>query len=186
MAVVRGKKQINPQETIGYCVGCNALVRRNKEAACENGHPQELMRGAHIVPKGQEIPVLPSFNWGAFFMPPLWGPAYGVWAGMIVLPLWLFMDSSLRSVAALTPDTILRARIMTWAMAILIIIATIVLMAWMGRTGYGLAWSRVYQTGISEKPFKSFLRSQRLWAIGGGLLFFASVSGAVYYWKYLL
>lgn len=180
------KKHIDPQDTIGYCVACNALVRRTKDAACENGHPQEFMRGARIVPRNEEMPVLPRFNWGAFFMPPLWGPAYGVWAGMVVLPLWLFMDSSLRSVVMLTPDTILRARVLTWAMAIFIVLATIVLMGWMGRTGYGLAWSRVYQSGVSEKSHQAFLRAQKWWAVGAGLMFTLFVSGAVYYWKYLL
>lgn len=186
MNKVHMKKQIRPQDTVGYCSVCNKLVRRTKDAACVNGHPQEFMHGAHIVAQGEEVPVLPKFNWGAFFMGPLWGPAYGVWAGMIVLPLWLFMDSSLRSVASLTPDTLLRGRILTWGMAILIIVATLAIMAWMGRTGYGIAWSRVYQTGISEKSYASFLRSQRWWAFGGGLLFFIFVAGAVYYWMYLL
>lgn len=186
MSKVHMKKQIRPQDTIGYCIMCNKLVRRKSDASCENGHPQELMRGARIISQDEAIPVLPKFNWGAFFMGPLWGPAYGVWAGMIILPLWLFMDSALRSVVLLTPKTALTGRILTWSMAVIIIIATIVIMAWMGRTGYGLAWRHVYQTGMSSKSHKVFLRDQMLWALGGGLLFFAFVALAVYYWMFLL
>ena len=36
------------------------------------------------------------FNWGAFFLPPIWGVAHGQWPGVFFLPLWVFVDNMLR------------------------------------------------------------------------------------------
>jgi hypothetical protein len=39
---------------------------------------------------------IPRFNWGAFFIPPIWGVANGQWPGVFFLPLWVFIDNMLR------------------------------------------------------------------------------------------
>lgn len=44
---------------------------------------QELMKG------------VPRFNIGAFLLPPIWGPAHGIWITILYYPAWLFMDNIL-------------------------------------------------------------------------------------------
>lgn len=39
---------------------------------------------------------IPRFNWGAFFIPPIWGVANGQWPGVFFLALWVFIDNVLR------------------------------------------------------------------------------------------
>lgn len=36
---------------------------------------------------------LPRFNIGAFLMPPIWGPAHGIWVTILYYPIWLFIDN---------------------------------------------------------------------------------------------
>lgn len=36
---------------------------------------------------------LPRFNIGAFFMPPIWGPAHGFWITILYYPAWLIADN---------------------------------------------------------------------------------------------
>lgn len=38
---------------------------------------------------------VPFFNIGAMFMPPIWGPAHGIWLTIVFYPLWIVADSSL-------------------------------------------------------------------------------------------
>lgn len=187
MTRIKSYTSVRPEDTVGYCVMCNKLVRRTKKAACENGHPDYAVQGAQVLAEGEPVPQLPKFNWGAFFMPPIWGPAYGVWAGMIVLPLWLFTDSVIRAaVYGLGPDAALSAKIVTYGLAVLIPVLTIALMAWVGSRGWGMAWKRVYKTGMSDVSFETFKKRQRIWAVCGALGFIALLMLAVLYWVYVL
>ena len=36
---------------------------------------------------------MPRMNWGALFMPALWGPAHGQWFMILFYPLWLLLDN---------------------------------------------------------------------------------------------
>ena len=47
----------------------------------EQKYRKELMKG------------LPPINLGALFMPPIWGPANGIWITILYYPLWLFADN---------------------------------------------------------------------------------------------
>ena len=35
---------------------------------------------------------IPRLNVGALFLPPIWGPAHGMWAALLFYPIWLFAD----------------------------------------------------------------------------------------------
>ena len=37
---------------------------------------------------------LPRFNVAAFLLPPIWGPAHGIWATILFYPIWLFADNA--------------------------------------------------------------------------------------------
>lgn len=36
---------------------------------------------------------IPRLNVGALFLPPIWGPAHGIWATIVFYPLWLIADN---------------------------------------------------------------------------------------------
>ncbi|MBK5211850.1 MAG: hypothetical protein JJE36_06040 [Coriobacteriia bacterium] len=185
--IKQGSVAIHPEDTIGYCIICNKLVRRTKKAKCANGHEAVAMQGAQILDKNEEIPVLPKFHWGAFFMAPVWGPAYGVWAGAIIFPLWLVADSVIRSaVYGVGPRSTVFAKVMTYGSAVLISVVTVGLMAWMGWRGWGSAWRSVYRTGASKKTFAQFKKTQYVWSALAACMFVCLIAGAVYYWINIL
>lgn len=37
---------------------------------------------------------IPRLNVGALFLPPIWGPAHGMWATILFYPIWLFADNT--------------------------------------------------------------------------------------------
>ena len=37
---------------------------------------------------------IPRLNIGALFLPPIWGPAHGMWAAILFYPIWLFADNT--------------------------------------------------------------------------------------------
>ena len=37
---------------------------------------------------------IPRLNIGALFLPPIWGPAHGMWAAILFYPIWLFADNA--------------------------------------------------------------------------------------------
>ena len=36
---------------------------------------------------------IPRWSIGALFLPPIWGPAHGLWIAILFYPLWLFADN---------------------------------------------------------------------------------------------
>ncbi|MCL2491589.1 MAG: hypothetical protein FWE87_02425 [Coriobacteriia bacterium] len=173
-----------PQDTIGFCMACNGLVRRTAKGTCERDHPADIIYGALDLPQDEEVPQLPRFNWGAFFMPPIWGASHGaVVAGLIVLPLWLFLDSTIQSaVYGVGAETALWTRIGVYAMTALVTLFTLALMFWFGRTGWGLAWRRRYGDGTSNMPTEEFIKRERRWYWICIPFTFALLGFAIYYW----
>jgi len=173
-----------PEDTVGFCMACNALVRRNADATCEAGHPAEIVFGALDATETEVIPSLPRFNWGAFFMPPIWGASHGmVVAGLVVLPLWLFMDSTLQSaVYGIDAHASLATRFGVYGMTALVVFVTLALMYWFGRTGWGLAWRRQYGEGTSTIPMDEFIARETRWYAVCIPLFFILLGLAFYYW----
>lgn len=181
-------RDLRPDQTFGYCVYCNELVKRTPKAECPNGHPAEGVAGA-ITAEGFEVePTLPKFNWSAFLMPPLWGAGHGaIIPGLIVLPLWLFMDQSIQSAVIRTDaSTPLFTRIGVWVLAMVITVLTVGIMYWFGRMGWGLAWRRQYGNGDSSLPFDQFVKRQRRWMWVSAPLFIVLWGMGVYYWLYKL
>jgi len=102
---------------------------------------------------------VPRFNWGAFFVPPIWGIANRQWWGVLFLPAWVFVDNMLRSESTLGAWTTVTGCGMA--------VATLALQAVYARLADSLALRRV-QT-IAE--YDRYMRYRRAWAIAGGLAF---------------
>lgn len=120
---------------------------------------QELMRG------------VPRFNIGAFLLPPIWGPAHGLWITILYYPAWLFMDNILYE-TYVNPTPI---------MVVLAIAATLVLLAVtiaFAILSQPYALKRALSHG---KTKEQYLSNQRKWAIGCVIGAVLMLSWASYY-----
>jgi hypothetical protein len=102
---------------------------------------------------------IPRFNWGAFFMPPIWGVANGQWPGVFFLPLWVFIDNMLRGPQPFGIWSVIAG----WTLAALTIGAQALYAANANR----IAWHKV----AGHMSPEQFARRQRIWAIIGVLTF---------------
>ncbi len=153
----------------GYCAICDRIVERAPEGGCECGHPEAAMFGRMMLEADEAIPRLPRFNLGAFLMPFLWGPGHGQWVGAFFLPIWLFMDSIVRT--AITGPNALKVA------ATFVVVATVAFEAHFAKRANGLAWRRVY----AKMTVDEFVRRERLWTVAMIPLFVAFFAWAVYY-----
>lgn len=183
-----GMESLRPEQTIGYCAYCNKLVRRMPDAGCPNDHPAIGVSGVALIGQDEDIPVLPRFNWAAFAMPPLWGAGHGSFvAGLIVLPMWLFMDQAIQSaVFRLSSTTPAIIRVGVYGLAVAIVGLTLALMFWFGSRGWGLAWRKEYEDGTSQKTFAEFIIQQKRWAWVCVPLALFLFGYALYYWLTIL
>lgn len=137
---------------VGYCTLCDALVERTVDGSCSAGHPAQAISGRIVLDDGEPIPVLPRFNIAAFFIPPIWGPAHGIWVGAIFLPIWLFADSAIFSAA--------RVGGWMWIPAVLVLAGTLAFEYFFARRANGVAFRRVMHKLTAEQ----FAARQRVWA----------------------
>lgn len=142
-----------PMPVVRGCLECHDLVLVDGSGACPKGHDPKLLIGEIVTEDPDAYASLARFNWGAFFAPFLWGPAHRIWIGAIFVPILAFMDS-------IIVQAVRRGGWM-WLTAAIIIVATIAMMAWFGRTGSLQAYLR---TAWGE-PVARFNRRQRVWAV---------------------
>jgi hypothetical protein len=98
---------------------------------------------------------IPRLNIGALFLPPIWGPAHGMWATTLFYPIWLFADNTFY--AAFTERTPLA-----------IVIATLVFLTLTAGTvafailGQPFAAHRAASLGQDKE---AYLKRERIWGI---------------------
>jgi hypothetical protein len=178
------------QDTGGYCQHCNAIVARNEQGFCKPaGHPPEGVYGlVDLTEEGQVPYELPRFNWAAALMPPVWGVMHGAWAGFIVLPLWLFVDSVISAAVYKIPaGTPPLTRVLVWAVTVLVVAGTAGLMYWFGRRGWGIAWRRTFGKNAdgldtNAASIKTFIARERRWFWICAPLFVVIFALAGVYW----
>lgn len=130
-----------------------------KEEKQERSYREELLKG------------LPPINLGALFMPPIWGPANGIWITILYYPLWLFADN-LFYAAFTNPDTL--SVIFAIAVAIMLAVVTIIF----ARVSQGYACERAISLGRTKEWY---IKRQRVWAVAMGVLAFVMIAAATYY-----
>ena len=177
---------LRPEQTIGYCVVCNELVHRTKDAGCPQGHAANFVHGLSELPADGAIPKLPRFNLAAFLMPPVWGVGHGSWVGALVLPLWLFTDSAFQAAYFQGGDYGARTTFTLWLFPTLMALVTFALMLWYGFRGWGLAWRRKFEGGEQGVTFEQFLKSEQRWIWVSLPMLLAAVALGVYFWVAVL
>jgi len=160
-----------PMRSAGYCVLCDRIVERGTDGQCSRrpDHPARALGGTIVLSDTDPVPQLPRFNFGAFLVPPIWGPAHGQWAGAIFLPVWLFMDSVVGSAIGRGSGAA--------AGAVVIVTLTLGAQAWFAKRANGLAWRRVSDTVSIAK----YARRERIWALALVPVAIAAVGWAVYF-----
>ncbi len=141
----------------GHCVVCNEVVERREDGSCPAGHAPAAIAGQIRLGPAAPLPRLPTFNWGAFFLPPIWGIAHGLWAGVFFLPLWVFVDNAIKGTAGRP----VWMQVLAW----LTLAGTLGFQYEYARTANRLAWRRACR----RMEFLTYVRRERCWAVGGAV-----------------
>jgi len=126
--------------------------------SAENHIPDDIVGGEASSTEESVRLEIPKFNWGAFFIPPIWGIVNRQWWGVLFLPAWVFVDNMLRSESTLGAWTTVAGGGMA--------VATLALQTVYARLADSLALRRV-QT-IAE--YDRYMRYRRVWAVAGFLV----------------
>lgn len=119
-------------------------------------HERRAEEDAGALFAGPPAPI-PRFNWGAFFIPPIWGVAHGQWPGVFFLPLWVFIDNLVRGPQ---PFGVWSA-VAGWLVAAV----TLGVQALYAANANRFAWPRFAGRMTPE----AFARRQRTWGIVGAV-----------------
>lgn len=114
---------------------------------------------------------MPRLNIAALFLPPIWGPAYGIWAAIVFYPLWLIADTCfVNAVSLQTPLAI-----------------TLGVLVFVGLTAITFAFAIVSQPFAlhrsleAGKTKEAYLKQQRMWAFVSVPVGLAMIAAATYY-----
>lgn len=134
-------------------------MARKKQDTQEKKYRDGLMRGL--------LPI----NLGALFMPPIWGPANGIWITILYYPLWLFADNLFYE-AFTNPTT------MTVIFAIIVAVLLAAVTIVFARVSQGYACERAISMGRTKEWY---IKRQRIWAVAMGILAAVMIGAATYY-----
>lgn len=159
--------------------GSKTQVNENKAAENQNEpsakeqtqEDQEAAEEQEALLKELSFEGLPPINLGALFMPPIWGPAHGIWITILYYPAWLFIDNLFYSVYTNPqPLTI-----------VLAIIAGLIL------AGVTIVFARVSQMFALHRDLKNgktkeqYRKRQVKWAVAMAILAAVMLALATYY-----
>jgi hypothetical protein len=128
-------------------------------------------KNAYQLTQEQIMEGLPPINIAALFMPPIWGPANGIWLTILYYPVWLFADNLFYG-AYSNPQPLTVA--LSIVAAVVLALVTIVF----ARAGQGYACQRALKMG---KTKEQYLANQKKWAIAMVVLAVAMIILATYY-----
>lgn len=114
---------------------------------------------------------MPPINIGALLMPPIWGPAKGLWVTILWYPLWVFADNCLFTWWSQGTPLATIIGILT---LVLLIAATVVF----AKVSTPVAAMRAIQKGKSKEEFQ---RGERRWIVIGAILAVLFLGFATYY-----
>lgn len=114
---------------------------------------------------------VPRLNIAAFVLPPIWGPAHGLWVSIIFYPLWLIADNVFYA-AYSAPSA--------FSIAIAIVVFVILLACTIGFSlvGQPYAAHRAAARGIGKQEY---LKRQRIWAVVCILIGILMIALATYF-----
>lgn len=114
---------------------------------------------------------LPPVNLGAMLMPPIWGPAHGIWITILYYPAWLLIDNLLYG-AYMNPSPL---TVILAIIAALILAGVTIIFA---RASQVYALRRDLSRGKTKEQYK---KRQVIWAVTMGMLAVVMLGAATYY-----
>lgn len=140
---------------IGFCRDCRDFVELDDHFACKRaGHARERIGVALLAGEDEPLPHMPAMNWGALFMPALWGPVHGQWYMILFYPLWLMLDnliySTVHGSSSVSPALTVVATLLTAAFTIYYAL-------------HANAWGYIRAAG--DKTPEEYLAVERRWTI---------------------
>jgi hypothetical protein len=141
-----------PVRFAGYCDVCGCIVESTADGDCMRGHDAKPVSGRLVLVDDDPVPRLPRFNWAAFLLPFIWGPAHELWVGLVFLPIWLFMGTIVS-----TAD---KAGIPPTLGSVIAVVFTLASQAFFARRANGLA----YRREIEWRGVEEYVRRERIWA----------------------
>ena len=114
---------------------------------------------------------IPRINIGALFLPPIWGPAHGIWAAILYYPIWLFADNTFY--AAVTQRTV-----PSIVFAVIVFATLLAVTVAFSLIGQPVAAHRAASKGVSKEDY---LRRERIWTIVSVIVGVAMIAAATYY-----
>ena len=99
---------------------------------------------------------LPRFNWAAFLMPPIWGPAHGIWVTILYYPAWLLADD-------LFYETFVNPNPMSILLSILAAAILLGITVGFAIASQPFAAHRAESLGVDRE---TYLRRQKYWTVG--------------------
>ena len=126
----------------------------------------------------QETPIeeislegLPPLKLGALFMPPIWGPAHGIWITILYYPAWLLIDNLFYGVYE-NPQPLT----ITLAVIAGLILAGVTIV--FARASQVYALRRDLSRGKTKEQYR---KRQAIWAVTMGILAAVMLGAATYY-----
>lgn len=121
----------------------------------ENKQEDAFLTDEQIAHDKRFMEGIPRINIGALFLPPIWGPAHGIWVTILYYPIWLFADNTFYAAySQQTPFSIIAAIVVFFSLAAVTIAFALI--------GQPYAARRAAARGVDKK---TYLRRQRVWAI---------------------
>lgn len=114
---------------------------------------------------------IPRINIGALVLAPVWGPGHGIWATILLYPLWLFVDNAIY--AAFTEQTVLSI-----VVGVILAVCMIAGMVAFSIVSQPYAAHKAAEKGLSREEY---LKRERVWAVVCIVLGVAAVAWATYY-----
>lgn len=114
---------------------------------------------------------LPRFNVAAFLLPPIWGPANGLWVTILYYPAWLFTDNIIYAAYA-DPSVV------SVVLAVLVALTLLAVSIAFSLVSQPIAAHRAESRGISRD---AYLKRQRIWAWVSVIIAVAMLSFATWY-----
>ncbi len=124
-----------------------------------------------IAQEDEFLKDVPRLNIGALFLPPIWGPAHGIWATILFYPLWLFADNVFY--AAFSQRTVLSI-----VVAVLVFVSLTAGTVVFAILSQPFAAHRAASRGVSKQVY---LHRERIWALASVIAGCAMIAAATYY-----
>lgn len=114
---------------------------------------------------------VPRVNIGALFMPPIWGPAHGIWATIVFYPLWIVADTCFVNAFAYHTPLAIALAVLVFGMLTAGTVAFSIV-------SQPFALHRALSMGVSKEKY---LKRQKIWAVVSVVVGIAAIAAATYY-----